>query len=159
MRGGPDGYQLEEWGLDGELRRGFRRAVDWFRPSDPESLSPDDPPPMQVDALHIDESGLLYVFMFGANDKWRSLDPRRREPTDEEIDEMSDLFVEVIDARSGKLLASERGYTVSQAVALFPRRFFRGSKEGYRIKRGGEPKSVKDLLPTVEIVSVDLEGK
>jgi len=171
VAGSPDGYQLEEWGADGELRRVVRRIVDWFPPGDPARLSRGDPPPPRVSLLHLDDSGLLYVYLFGATGKWRSPADLGREPTEEEMDRMVQVFVEVIDTRSGRLLASERRLTRTQAMARFPHDFFLGSKEGYRYRvgdtygRSWSPGELREgdqpggLLPSVEIVSVELVAR
>lgn len=83
---------------------------------------------------------------------------------------MAHLFVEVIDTKSGRLLASERGLTRTQSLARFPHGFFRGSKEGYRYRQGDtygfswsprDPRedNPRDLLPAVEIVTVRLVAR
>lgn len=170
IAGSPDGYQLEEWGIDGELRRVFRRTVDWFPPGDPTRLSDGAPPPTQVTLLHLDDSGLLYVYGLGPTRHWRSPASLGRAPTEEEMDRMAHLFVEVIDTKSGRLLASERGLTRTQSLARFPHGFFRGSKEGYRYRQGDtygfswSPRDPRednpgDLLPAVEIVTVRLVAR
>ena len=171
IAGSPDGYQLEEWGIDGKLRRVFRRNVDWFPPGDPTRLSDGDPPPTQVSLLHLDDSGLLYVYGLGPTRHWRSPGSLGRAPTTEEMDRMAQGYVEVIDTKSGRLLASERNLTRTQSLARFPHGFFRGSKEGYRYKQGDtygfswsprdpeEEEDPKNLLPSVEIVSVELVAK
>lgn len=100
VAGSPDGYQLEEWGVDGQLRRVLRRTVDWFPPGDPARVSHGDPPPPRVSLLHLDDSGLLYVYGFGPTGRWRSPAELGREPTEEEMDRMVQAFVEVIDTKS-----------------------------------------------------------
>ena len=84
---------------------------------------------------------------------------------------MAQGYVEVIDTKSGGLLASERGLTRTQSLARFPHGFFQGSKEGYRYKQGNtygfswsprdpeEEDDPKDFLPSVEIVSVELVAR
>ncbi len=171
IAGSPDGYQLEEWGIDGELRRVFRRAVDWFPSGDPTSLSDGEPPPTQVTLVHLDDSGLLYVYGLGPTRHWRSPGSLGRAPTAEEMDRMAQSYVKVIDTKSGRLLASERNLTRTQFLARFPHGFFRGSKEGYRYRQGDtygfswsprdpeEEDDPEDLLPAVEIVSAELVAK
>lgn len=170
IAGSPDGYQLEEWGIDGELRRVFRRTVDWFPSRDPTRLAEGDPPPTRVTLLHVDDSGLLYVYGLGPTGHWRSPAALGRAPTEEEMDRMAHLFLEVIDTKSGRLLASERNLARTQFLARFPHQFFRGSNEGYRYKQGDtygfswsprDPREddPEDLLPSVEIVSVELVAR
>ena len=168
LEGGPDGYQVEEWGIDGKLRRGFRRTVDWFPPGDPTRRPRDEPPPPHVDFVHIDDSGLFYIGIVRATDKYRS---GGRPPTEEEMDEMAEVIFEIIDTRSGTLLVSKRGLRYSEAISFLPHGFFRRSKDGFRYRQGdsygdylgsaddGETKRVTDLLPVVEIVSVELVAK
>lgn len=122
-------------------------------------------------SLHLDDSGLLYVYGLGPTRHWRSPGSLGRAPTAEEMDRMAQSYVEVIDTKSGRLLASERNLTRTQFLARFPHGFFRGSKEGSRYKQGDtygfswsprdteEEDDPKDLLPSVEIVSVELAAK
>ena len=137
IAGSPDGYQLEEWGIDGKLRRVFRRNVDWFPPGDPTRLSDGDPPPTQVSLLHLDDSGLLYVYGLGPTRHWRSPGSLGRAPTTEEMDRMAQGYVEVIDTKSGRLLASERNLTRTQSLARFPHGFFSGFEGGLQVQAGG----------------------
>jgi len=171
INGSPDGYQLEEWGIDGELRRVFRRTVDWFPPGGPTRLSDGDPPPTTVTLLHLDDAGLLYVYGLAPTRHWTSPASLGRAPTEEDMDRMAHLYVEVIDTKSASLLASERGLTRTQSLVRFPHGFFRGSKEGYRYRQGStygfswlprdprEEDDPEDLLPAVEIVSVELVAR
>ena len=68
----------------------------------------------------------------------------------EQRDLLTEIVVEVIDTRSGELLASEV-YPASRARDILPRGLFRGSLLGYRYKQGKD-----DLLPFVEIIEVEL---
>ena len=74
------------------------------------------------------------------------------------------------DTKSGRLLASERQLTRTESLTRFPRQFFRGLSGGYRYRQGNaygfswsprDPREddPEDLLPAVEIVSVDLVAR
>ena len=147
--GDPRGYLLEEWGLDGTLRRAFRREASWFDPRDEENR-------VAVEYLHIDESGLLYVVVIRATEGFAEAMKKARRLgqrlTREERSALTEAVVEIIDTRSGELLASEV-YPVSEARELVPTQLFRGIKQGAVYREG------RDGIPSVTIVSVDLEAR
>ncbi len=70
----------------------------------------------------------------------------------EQRDLLTEVVLEVIDTRSGELLASEV-YPASQAREVFPRGLFRGSLVGYRYVEDEGP------LPFVEIIEVELVAR
>lgn len=121
-----------------------------------------------MDFLHIDDSGLVYIGFVRPTDEYR---PLRRQPTEEEMDEMFEVILEVIDTKSGRLLVSERGLSRSRMISFIPHGFFRGSNDGFRYKQGDhygyswppreleEGEDPRNLLPVVEIVSVELVAK
>ena len=94
------GYLLEEWGIDGVLRRAFRRDVSWFEWRD-ESRR------VGVSQLHIDESGLLYVLVFRPTKEYAEAMKRTERLSREERSALSEAVIEMIDTRTGELLASE----------------------------------------------------
>lgn len=147
-------YLLEEWGIDGTLRRTLRRDVPWYRWDGPAELAP------RVTQVHIDRGGLLYVVVWRPTEEYvkeRERAERRRGALDfsgvqreqERLDETTELVIEIIDTRSGRLLASDRHRT-SEARDILPLGMFRASLRGYRYKEdeGG--------LPYVEIVTLEL---
>ena len=155
--GGASAYVLEEWGLDGTLRRTIRRDVSWYRWDGRIEHAP------RVTQVHADRGGLLYVVAWRPTDEYlkeRERASRRRGPVDfeavqrehERMDEFTELVLEVIDTRSGTLLASDR-YVTSEARDVLPLGMFRGSLRGYRYKEdeGG--------LPYVEIVELALVAR
>ena len=81
--------------------------------------------------LHADPDGLLYILL------------RRGGET----------VFEVIDARSGVLLASEALPSEERQALGVPTRFFRGGRFGYRSDVGPEG------LPVVEIIEVTLVAR
>lgn len=157
--GSPE-YVLEEWGIDGELRRTLRRSASWWRSSEEDRTS------TGVFRLHIASNGLLYVVVWRPTDEYgreierleRGLErvggelmytPEAWSERDRLRDELTEYVVEVIDTRSGELLASEV-FRLSQAQEIIPSAFFRGSLRGYRYQVGD------DGLPFVEIVTLEL---
>ena len=114
----PEGYVLEEWGTDGELRRTVRRTLSGYRwHEDREESS-------SMRLLHADPDGLLYVLL------------RRGGET----------VFEVIDALSGALLASEAFPSEERQALGVPTRFFRGGRFGYRRDEGPEALPVVEII-------------
>ncbi len=147
--GDPRGYLLEEWGVDGVLRRAFRREASWFDPGDEERR-------VGVEHLHIDDSGLLYIMVGRVTDDYAEAAKKARREgrrlSREERSALTEAVIEMIDTRTGELLASEV-YPVSKAKQLVPSHLFRGVKQGAVYREG------LDGLPLVDIVSVELEGR
>ena len=148
---GSEAYVLEEWGVDGTLRRTLRREVSWWQWRGHREIS------SAVRRLHLARNGLLYValrrptyayvrqFTRGGN---RVGDPRELR---ERRDAGFEIVLEVIDTRSGELLASDV-HPASRAREIVPS-LFRGSLRGYRYKVGD------DGFPFVEIVDVQLVAR
>lgn len=154
---GSDAYVVEEWGIDGTLRRAFRRDVSWYQW---DGATEDAP---RVTQIHITRGGLLYAVVWRPTERYvreRARAERRAGPVDfgelqaeqERMDEFTQLVLEVIDTRSGRLLASET-YRTSDMREILPWGLFRGSFTGYRYKEneGG--------LPFVEIVTLELVAR
>ena len=144
---GGDAYVLEEWGVDGELRRTLRREAPWYRWAGYSEISP------AVSRLHVTSDGLLYVLVRRPTEAYRTEFERARRRGEfvarEAGDGLTDVLFEVIDARSGELLASDL-HPATQARQFVPRALFRGSLTGYRYKESD------DGLPFVEIVTLEL---
>ena len=147
--GDPRGYLIEEWGIDGTLRRAFRRDASWFDPRDEDGR-------VAVESLHIDDSGLLYVIVARATEElaeaMKSARSQGRRLSREERSALTEAVIEMIDTRTGELLASEV-YPYSEARASIPPELFRGVKQGAVYREG------PDGMPSVEIVSVELESR
>ena len=143
---GADAYVLEEWGTDGVLRRRLHRDVGWYRWSGNRETSP------SVQQLHIGPGGLLYVLVWRQSREYRreyERARRRGERVARDLrDRLTESVLEVIDTRSGELLASEV-HTVAQARRVLPRTLFRGSFLVYRYEEGPDG-------PFVEIVAGEL---
>lgn len=146
---GAQSYLLEEWGIDGELRRTIRRDVSWWQWRGEMDTS------ARVRQVHIVRNGLLYILAWRPTDEYlreyESRAGRERPVADwewwESLEAMAEYVVEVIDTRSGELLASEV-YPQPQRHEIVPMALFRGSLVGYLHKVGD------DGLPFVEIVTV-----
>ena len=150
---GAEAYLLEEWGVDGELRRTIRRDARWWRWRGETDTS------ARVRQVHIARNGLLYVLVWRPTDEYLREYERARTRGEhlladrpEAPAELAEYLVEVIDTRSGELLASEV-YSEPQRHEVVPRSLFRGSLVGYLHKVGD------DALPFVEIVTAELVPK
>ncbi len=157
---GADAYVLEEWGSDGTLLRTLHRDVSWYRWRGQSEISP------QVGMVHVARSGLLYAVVFRPTEEYvreyeraqrawehgAGVDSRELQEHEERMDAAMEVVVEVIDTRSGELLASDP-YMWPEARDIIPQGLFRGSLRGYRYQEseGG--------LPFVEIVSVELVAR
>ena len=144
---GGDAYILQEWGVDGELRRTLRREAPWYRWHGQGEISP------SVSRLHVTNESLLYVLMRRPTAEYRrefERASRRGEFVAREArDGLTEVLFEVIDTSSGELLASDL-HPAAEARQFVPRALFRGSLTGYRYKEG------EDGLPFIEIVRVEL---
>ena len=157
---GADAYVLEEWGVDGTLRRRLRRDVPWYRWRGHRDVSP------QVVQLHVTYGGLLHVLVMRPTGEYveeyekarrgeshgMGVDPADLREEEERMDALLELVVEVIDAKSGELLASDV-HRLSDVRGIIPQGLFRGSLRGYRYKEG------ESGMPFVEIVTVELVAR
>ena len=146
-RQGADAYTLEEWGIDGELKRVLRRDASWWQRRESGEASP------VVRQMHITNNGLLYVMvrrptreyareLARAQRRGERIAPNRR-------DALTEVVAEVIDTRSGELLASQV-YSAPRFREIAPHGLFRGSFRGFRHEVGN------DGLPFVDIVNLEL---
>ena len=157
---GANDYVVEEWGIDGTLRRTLRRQVSWYRWSGDRETS------SQVGMVHIAMGGLLYVVVFRPTEEYvkehetarrgrehgAGVDLRELREREERMEELMDVIVEVIDTESGELLASDE-YRWSEAREIIPRSLFRSSLRGYRYRQN------ENGVPFVEIVQVELVAR
>ena len=112
----PDRYVLEEWGMDGTRKRSIARAPNWFEPSQPGQFRPDvRRPGADIRALQMDDHGRIWVLATAAKVDWRARgsasardSPSRGVFPPSDLGQYLDSFVEVIDGKTGKLLASAR---------------------------------------------------
>ena len=97
-------YEIEEWDTAGRHLRGFRRDADWFRPPDPGSGRPQP----QIDAIHEDDVGRLWVLMTVTN---RRLPPPQRGQPPRSWAERArdyDTIIEVLDLSRRVVVNSRR---------------------------------------------------
>lgn len=157
---GADGYVLEEWGVDGTLRRTLHRDVSWYRWRGQRDVSP------QVVQLHVTHGGLLYVLVMRPTGEYveeyekarrgeshgMGVDPADLREEEERMDALLEFVIEVIDTRSGELLASDV-HRWLDVQGIIPQGLFRGSLTGYRYKES------ESGMPFVEIVMVELVAR
>lgn len=151
-RGEAGYYEVEEWGTDGTLKRILRRSASWFVPDNTRI------PTNGVLQFHVDaEAGLLYVVFSrltseGERLMTKAVAENRRFPREFRYTE-TEAVVEMIDTRSGELLATEV-YRISEAMQFIPEAMFRGVMQGHlRSETEGAG------LPVVEVVAVELESR
>jgi hypothetical protein len=109
-------YQLDEYSAAGDLLRTFERAVDWFpaHTAGDARLDPKRPKQPRLIGIREDERGRIWTVTRTASVNWsRVLKPRQgvvspmeQSYSFESLDQLYDTVVEVIDGRTGQLLAS-----------------------------------------------------
>lgn len=153
-----EAYVLEEWGIDRKLRRTLRRRVPWWQWRGETLTSP------TVRRLHITRDGLLYILVRRPTKEYvrQYANRESREeilgegPATDSNADLVDFVLEVVDTKSGQLLASEV-YPQSQVGDILPRDLFRGSLMGYRHGVGDDGLAIVEIM-TVELVR-SREGK
>lgn len=147
---GWEGWVAEEWALDGEHRRTFRRRVPGY-----EMFEANGNVSGATAFMHVDgDGGLLYVVFaeITPRGRERAKDPARITPEERR----SGLFtarVEMLDLRSGELLASHVYPVDAELETFMPWGAFLGTMEGYVYKE------TEAGLPVVEIVAIELVAK
>ncbi|HYV97894.1 MAG TPA: hypothetical protein VE967_10600 [Gemmatimonadaceae bacterium] len=146
------GYELELWNTNGTRLRTLRRSASWFPRSLPAS-TPGAIPPPEIEVLHHDGTGLLYVVLMVPNKEFRI--PVGLSPSDAEkaMSAMIDIHVEVIDANAGVVLASLGPVHPLEARPFVPEGMIQGTRLGYRQSEG------PDGLSAVRIVEYKLTGR
>lgn len=138
-RASDSGYEIQLWGLDGQLRRTIKRSAEWHpirKKTDPQPVS--SPPPTRVVLLHDDGEGVVFVGVL-VNTRWRP----SVNPTLQQQQEMADVYLDAIDARAGVLLASVGPVPYPQAMAQFPTGFFTRSRQGFKVASVGRSTEVR----------------
>jgi hypothetical protein len=131
------GYELEQWSVSGERLRVIRREVSWFpRGADiaPPARGEGGPRerPAAIGGIHADSSGLIYVVVAVPNPRWTQPSGRRTgAQMRQDREESQHAYIEVIDSRSGVVLASEGPMRPSRARAEFASGFFPRSRMSY----------------------------
>ena len=144
-----EGWVAEQWTLDGELRRVIRRRVPGYEMFEANRNASGATAFVHSD----DEAGLLYVAFAEMTQRGRD---RARDPAnitrEERLGGLMTLRLEMVDLRSGELLASDV-YPAEETVTFLPRRLFRGAMQGYVYTE------TEAGLPLVEIVAIELVAK
>ena len=154
--GDPDGYVLEEWGTDGRRRRSIRRDVardaPWWKVTKWQETS------SRVTHVHVHD-GLLFVRIVRL--EGRRVTQRGGEDGHGHPDRIAwdregfpqYFLTEVIDARSGELLASTGVYrsVAAEQGANTPHFYFRDSMLGYQ-HRQDRPGGGLPIVPIVKAV-------
>lgn len=116
-------YVIELWDAEGRKYRTIIRDAQWYHaPATPRPVTPDTPPQDIVNFLHVDTHGRLWIVVLVADPNWeRALVPGRQELGERyriaDINGISDSVLEVIDAATGRLLATQRLPFVVAAMA------------------------------------------
>ncbi len=98
-------YQVQEWSLDGVLERTITREAAWFVPHIPgQDPSTVNPPSTYFALLQIDDNGMLHTAIRLTDPKSALARPRGARKLS--ISERFDVRWEILDPRSGTLLAS-----------------------------------------------------
>lgn len=141
------GYVLEEWDLNGNLLRTIHREGLWESSGNQQNA--------QIVAIHLDDRGfLLVVFSYPGKD-WRPITAEEMSAvtSTEELMALSyrglEAGIEVIESRSGALLASDR----------FPADAFPMGGAFSRTNLGFKLPSGPDLVPQLTIVEYNLMPK
>lgn len=111
-------YRIENWSLSGRLLGAIEKAPSWFTPweSMPSDLRAEKPPPWLDSVRFAEEDGVLWCVFHVPDRNWvktSDTDPTVEAPggSDLTLDKMHDVFdtiIEVIDLRSGEVVASKR---------------------------------------------------
>jgi hypothetical protein len=107
-------YRIDEWTISGEFIGSFMRSASWFERWTGRCcwVSPTDPPATQLRDLRLDHDGRLWVMITVADSNWvAGLRPStldRGAYTVEDPTRAYDAVIEVIDAASGRMLATAR---------------------------------------------------
>lgn len=126
------GYELQQWNTSGTHVRTIRREVAWLsRPAGASARPPSGPRP-ELELFHDDGTGVVLVGWIVPNRRWRSLagisDRVQRRAMQEE---MTDVYIEVIDTEASMVLASIGPLTPTIAAATIPTGFLPRSRVGY----------------------------
>ena len=103
-------YVVEQWDTAGKWLQQLERRTDWFpswtvEPAD----APFGSPPMPVlSAVAQDSTGLLWTFTTVADSRWRRRPTPSTTATVTNYDDIYDTVIEVLNPRTGRLVASTR---------------------------------------------------
>jgi hypothetical protein len=105
-------YSIEQWGLDGTLRRRLVRAVDWFPPFRPGTPQYEQPPQGSIQAVREDADGLLWVLTSVPAREWRQAYERSTQTGPHGpvpiVPLLYDTVIDVIDPATGQIVTTAR---------------------------------------------------
>ena len=127
------GYVLDLWRTNGTHVRTIRRDVPWM-PRGIGATTTGRLPPPEMEVMHEDGTGLVFVAMMVPNSTFLTLSASDRQNPDPNgpVNNAIDIYLEVIDANAGVVLASAGPIHPSEAIKQIPTGFFAGSRQGYR---------------------------
>lgn len=148
------GYVLQLWRTDGTLVRTLSRDVPWMPAGDAAKLG-SAPPPPEMEVMHEDGTGLVFVLMMVPNKTLLDLTPaeRRNRAAGSPADKAIDIYVEVVDGNAGVVLASIGPIHPSEAMKVVPLGYLRGTRLGYRREEDA------DGFPIMRIVEGQLTAR
>jgi hypothetical protein len=128
------GYELQQWRVDGTLLRTVRRQASWY-PSGidlaPAASTAGDAPRAEIEALS--DLGDDLLFVVARVTSARGWGAYQRSPRDTVLRNRAfDIYWEVIDVRSGHVLAAEGPVAIGEAQHVLPTGWFHGTSRGYR---------------------------
>jgi hypothetical protein len=133
IEGALQGYVLHKYSTTGETLMTIRREAPWFRdlPSNPASAdgAVTSPAPPYIHPVHIDDEGVLLVSIWLDNSDWRPSAARTDVTTPRPVTQNN--YLELIDPRSGTVLASEVILSVRTGFTA-PRGYFQGTRLAFR---------------------------
>lgn len=102
-------YQVDEWTPGGALVRVVERQVDWFPPSDRQTDPYSERPSPRLQVAYMDAHDRLWVAISVPDSEWKNPGARNERDLNRiSPDELWDTVVEVLDVRTGSLVASRR---------------------------------------------------
>lgn len=111
-------YVVERWGTRGVRQTSYARQAQWFpRTGTPRyGFTRENPPSPQVVSIAEDDSGRVWIAIRVSDPNWKDHvrwgspagGEREQRPVIEDRNRVNDTIIEVIDAMTGKLIASQR---------------------------------------------------
>jgi hypothetical protein len=128
------GYTLELWRTTGTRALTIRRDAPWLPNDGRGQASGEQRVPAEMEILHEDGTGLVFVAWVVPNATFFTLSAADRASQDPNgpANRAIDIYMEVIDANAGVVLASIGPIHPSEAMKELPIGFVRGSRLGYR---------------------------
>ncbi len=148
------GYVLEQWHVNGTLLRTLQRSVPWYPEGADRARPGREPsvPPHEIESLWDLGDDLLMVILLAPNaQEWSRSSGRA--PDAATRDRMIDIWVEVLDTRSGNVLAQRGPLKYSEAQRTLPTGIFHGSASGFRLELNADDERI------ARIVSLKLKNK